>query len=98
MEWGYEEKYDILGIILKDKFVFDHSVEVKKNFIVDVDKNNEIVQIQIIDWARMFKIPKPQVRLMKIKPKIEKGEYCCKVTVIGRLREKEYKISGQVYL
>ena len=98
MEWGYEEKLDILGIILKEKFVFDHTVEIKKNFIIDVDKENEVAQIQIVDWARMFKIPKPQVRLMDIDVDIKKGKYCYKITVIGKLREKTYEISGEVYL
>lgn len=98
MEWGYEEKLDILGIILKEKFVFDHTVEIKENFVVDVDKNNDIVQIQIVNWARMFGIPKPQVRLMDINVEVKKGEYCCKVTVTGKLREDVYKVSGEIYL
>lgn len=98
MEWGYEEKYDLLGIILKDGFEFDRSEEIEPGFIVDIDKNNEICQIEILDWARGFKIPKPQVRLMKIEPIIEYGEFCCKITVKGTLREKEYKISGGLFL
>ena len=98
MEWGYEEKFDILGIILKDKFEFDHSVEIKENFIIDVDKENEVAQIQIVDWAKMFKIPKPQVRLMKINVDIQGGRYCYKITVKGELRDEKYEISGEVYL
>lgn len=98
MEWGYEEKFDILGIIMEDNFKFDHSVEIKKNFIVDVDKNLKICQIQIVDWARMFKIPKPQVRQMDIDVDIKKGEFCCKITVKGKLRDEKYEISGELYL
>ena len=98
MEWGYEEKYDVLGIILKEKVDYDHSEEIRENFIVDIDTNFEIAQIQIVDWAKMFKIPKPQVRLMNIDVDIKKGEYCCKVTVKGELRGENYEISGELFL
>ena len=98
MEYGYEEKYDLLGIIVKDEFEFAHSLELKSGFIVDIDKDNEICQIQVLGWAQRFQIPKPQVRIMEIEPIIEYGDFCCKVTVRGKLGVKEYKISGEIYL
>ena len=98
MEWGYEEKYDLLGIILKPDFEYDRTEELKPGFIVDIDKNNEICQIEILDWARTFKIPKPQMISMEFDVDIDCGEFCCKVTVNGKLRDEEYKMSGGLFL
>ena len=74
MEWGYEERFDILVIMLKEKYDFERSVEVMPNFIVDIAKGGEVVAIEIIDWAKQFHIPKPRVNQMKITPNIEYDE------------------------
>lgn len=101
MEWGYEEKFDLLGIWLMDdeyNVPYDHSVELKENLVVDIDKRENVCSIQVTNFAKMFKISKESVNKMEIDVKMRMGEFSCIITVIAKLDDIEYKISGSMFL
>ena len=100
MEWGYEEKYDLLGIILKPykKDDYDRSEEVKAGFIVDFLKDGDIGAIEILDWGGYCGLRPHQVRGMDIDAKVEKKDGFAKIIVIGKYNNKDYKIQGRVLL
>lgn len=100
MEWGYEEKYDLLGIMMRDydKEDYDHSVEVRAGFIIDLNKDNEILAIEILDWSRGWGIRPHQVKNSEIHVEIEKHEFCAKITVTGTYNDKIHEIVGKVFL
>ena len=52
----YDEKHDIFYIVKKNKEV-SHSVDLE-DFVVDLDKNNEIVGLEIFGISKLTKIPK----------------------------------------
>jgi len=101
MEWGYEEKFDLLGIWLMDEnydVPYNRSIELKENLIIDIDQNEDICSIQVANWSKMFGIPKNNVSKMDIDYEIKYGEFSCIITVIGKLNGAEYKISGSMFL
>ena len=53
---GYDEKHDIFYIVKKNKEV-SHSVDLE-DFVVDLDKNNEIVGLEIFGISKLTNIPK----------------------------------------
>lgn len=52
----YDEKHDIFYILRKNKEV-SHSVDLE-DFVVDLDKNNEIVGLEIFGISKLTNIPK----------------------------------------
>lgn len=81
MEIGYEEKFDQLAIILKDDYEYKTSIEVDSNFIIDIDKKNHIVAIEIIDCSLQINKDKKYVKESKIDAFIEFYEYFYKIIV-----------------
>lgn len=98
-EWGYEEKYDLLGIMMKEYSPKDYarSVELKSGFIIDVLKDNTIGAIEILDWSRSCGIRPHQVKNMNISVDIEIREYSVKITVTGEYKDKKHKFVGYCY-
>lgn len=81
MEVGYEERYDQLAIILKDDYEYKTSVEVDSNFIIDLDKKNHIVAIEIIDCSIQINKDHEYVKNAKVEVFIEVYEYSYKIIV-----------------
>ena len=100
MEWGYEEKYDLLGIMLKPykRDDYDKSEEVKAGFIVDFLKDGNIGAIEILDWGRYCGLRPHQVKKMEIDAKIERKEGFMKIIVTGKYNNKDYKMQGRVLI
>ena len=99
MEIGYEEKYDILGIIINNKYEYSHTVEVKPLFVIDIDKNKNIAAMEFVDISKQLKTTPQHIKTAKIKPFIECYEYSCKVGINIELKNgKKEEIWGQVYL
>ena len=99
MEIGYEDKFDVLGIVLEDDYEYDHSIEVKPLFIADIDKENRIVALEIVDVAREFGVTAQHIKTADIKPFVDCKEFCCKVGVRFKfLNGREEEISGGVIL
>lgn len=99
MDIGYEEKFDVLGIVLKDDYEYDHSIEVKPLFIADIDTNNEIVALELVDVARGFGVTSQHIKTADIKPYVKCGEFGCRVGVKFKfLNGREEEIYGGVFL
>lgn len=99
MEIGYEDKFDVLGIVLEDDYEYDRSIEVKPLFIADIDKKNRIVALEIVDVAREFGVTSQQIKTADIKPFVDCKEFCCKVGVRFKfLNGREEEICGGVIL
>lgn len=100
MEWGYEEKYDLLGIMLKEykKEDYDRSEEVTAGFIVDILKDGSIGAIEILDWSRECGLRPHQVKDMNIDVEIKKGEFSALIIVKGEYKGKKHSLSGGIFL
>ena len=99
MDIGYEDKMDILGIVLKDDYEYDRSVEVEPLFIADIDKEGDIVALEIIDIARRFGVTGQHIKTADIDVKIETGKHCSYIEVFFKLSNgKKSKITGSVLL
>lgn len=81
MEVGYEEKFDQLAIILQDDYDYDRSIEVEPGFIIDLDKKNHIVAIEIIDCSMQINKDSQYIKDAKINAFIEVYEYSYKIIV-----------------
>ena len=99
MEIGYEEKFDVLGIILKDNYKFKQTLEVEPLFVVDIDKNNKIVAMEIIDIARRFGVTTQHIKSADIKPFVLYKEGLCEVGVdFEFLNGRRERIFGKVVI
>lgn len=99
MEVGYEEKYDLMGIILKDDYEFKRSEEVKPGLIVDLDEDNKIVVIEILDVSKELGVSKKTVKEAEVSPIVECYDYCCRVGARFFLRNGAVKeIYGGMFL
>lgn len=98
-EWGYEKKYDLLGILVKDykKDDWKRTIELKTGFVIDILKDGTIGAIEILGWAQSCKVRPHQVKDMKIYVDIDVGEFSVKVTVTGEYKDKTHKIWGYCY-
>lgn len=89
MEIGYEPKYDQLGIILYDDYEYDNSVEIEAGYIVDLDKNNKIVAIEILDCSQRIEESKKYIENAKIEVFVEIYDFSYKIIVSFNDGEKE---------
>ena len=81
MEVGYEEKFDQLAIILQDDYDYNKSIEVESGFIIDLDKKNRIVAIEIIDCSKKINQNKNYIKKAKIDAFIEVYDFSYKIVV-----------------
>lgn len=81
MEIGYEEKYDILVLLFKDDYEYKTSIEVDSGFIVDIDKNNQIVGVEIIGCSDKIDKDKKYILNANIKGFIEVYEFSYKIII-----------------
>ena len=91
MEIGYEESIDDLGIILLNEYKYDHSIEVKPGFIVDVDKNNKLCSIEILDCSKRINESKEYVKDAKIEVFVEIYEFSYQIIISFNDGEKEIR-------
>lgn len=81
MEIGYEESIDDLGIILTENYEYDTSVEIEPGYIIDLDKKNRLVAIEILDCSKRIKESKAYVKNAEIKVFVEVYEYSYKIVI-----------------
>jgi len=62
----YDKKYDVFYILKKKKDIF-HSIDLG-DFVIDLDKNNNIVGIEIFGISKMLNIPKKYLTLLAGSP------------------------------
>lgn len=92
MEFGYEEKYDILGIIIPEgKYKVDSTVEVDEGFIIDLDKNNKIVQIEIHSVRDRLDVSSEYIMNSDIDVFVEPYDFSYMILVVFNGGEHEIK-------
>lgn len=89
MEIGYEEQFDQLGIMLTEDYKYDHSVEIESGFIIDLDKKNKLVAIEILDCSKRIEESKNYVKKAKIDVFVEVYDFSYKIIVSFNDGEKE---------
>ena len=89
MEIGYQKDIDDLGIILVDDYDYDRSIEVDAGFIVDVDKNNKLVAIEVIDCSTQIDESLEYVEKAKKDVYVEVYEFSYKIIISFNDGEKE---------
>lgn len=89
MEIGYEKKLDDLAIILEDDYEYDRSVEIDPGFIIDLDKKNKLVAIEVIDCSSRIGSSKEYVEKAKKDVFLEIYEYSYRIIISFNDGEKE---------
>lgn len=56
----YDHHFDVLGIRITDDYDYSKSIELEEGIILDFDKNNIPVALEIIDASKVLKISEKQ--------------------------------------
>lgn len=59
---GYDYDFDILGLILAEDYVYKYSDEIANGVILDFDKNDNIVALEVLDASVKLGIVKDELR------------------------------------
>lgn len=95
LQIGYEKKYDILGIIIpKKKYKVEKTVEIDAGFLIDVDKEGKIVQIEIHNICNRINEDKKYIQEAKIQVYVDSYEYSYLITI--DFNEGEHKIEQRI--
>lgn len=94
MEVGYEEKFDDLVILLDKNYKYDRSVEVEAGYIIDIDKKDKLVAIEILDCSKRINRSKKYVKNADIKTFVESYDFSYKIIV--SFNDGEEEISQRV--
>lgn len=95
MEIGYEEKYDILGILVPENYYqVDKTVEIMEGFLIDVDKNGQIVQIEIHNVSEKINRDKKYIKSANIDVYVEDYEFSYLIVV--DFNNNDCKIEQQI--
>ena len=60
--YKYDLSSDILGIKVKRDFIYNETVEIKEGLLLDFDKDNVPVSLEIHDASKLFNIPKHSLK------------------------------------
>ena len=66
----YDYSLDIFTITVDEEFEFNHSLEIDDGVILDFDKDNIPISIEILDISKRLSIKKQEVRSSTISMKI----------------------------
>ena len=89
MEIGYQEDIDDLAILLYEDYDYDSTIEVDPGFLVDVNKKNHLVAIEVVGCADRLGVSKKYVKNAKIEVFVELNEYSYKIIISFNDGEKE---------
>lgn len=89
MEIGYEKKLDDLVFLIKENGKIDNTIEVDTGFIIDVDKKNKLVAIEIVECSKQLGVSKDYVEKAKKEVFVETYEFSYKIIVSFNDGEKE---------
>lgn len=89
MEIGYEKSIDDLVIILEEDYEYENSVEIDTGFIIDIDKNDKLVAIEILNCSKLIDESKEYVEKSKKDVFVEVYEYSYKIIISFNDGEKE---------
>ena len=96
LEIGYEEEFDILGILIPEEdYKIENTVEVDAGFLIDVDKQGRIVQIEIHNICNRINENKKYIKSANIDVYVEAYEFS--YLIIVDFNEGEHKIEQQIF-
>lgn len=77
----YDSKYDILVIKIENHYDFGKTIEMEEGVLLDFDKNNIPVSIEILDLSRLLNVDKKNLINVDAEMKIICNEDVLKVTL-----------------
>lgn len=81
MEIGYQKDIDDLAIILTPKYKYSHSVEIDADFIIDIDKKDKIVAIEVVNCSKQLGVSKDYVEKAKKDVFVEIFDFSYKIII-----------------
>ena len=84
LESLYDHSFDVLGIRINNDYEYKTSVELSNDVILDFDKNNVPVALEILNASRFLKISKSHlghINMIKMKVHIDEKSICLKVSI-----------------
>ncbi len=87
----YDYELDIYSIISSDNFEFGKSLEIEDGIILDFDKNDIPISIEILDISKRLKISKDDLMSSKANMKVKCSKDILEVyiTFFVKIQEKE---------
>lgn len=61
----YDYSSDVLGVKVKNDFIYHETVELEDGVLLDFDKNDVSVSLEIMDASKRFNIPKSSLNDLK---------------------------------
>ncbi|EEE41662.1 hypothetical protein METSMIALI_00548 [Methanobrevibacter smithii DSM 2375] len=61
----YDYSSDVLGVKVKNDFIYHETVELEDGVLLDFDKNDVPVSLEIMDASKRFNIPKSSLNDLK---------------------------------
>ncbi len=93
LESLYDHSFDVLGIRINNDYEYKTSVELSNDVILDFDKNNVPVALEILNASRFLKISKSNlghINMIKMKVHIDEKSICLKVSISVNIHKKEH--------
>ena len=65
LKYMYVYSSDVLGVKVKNDFIYHETVELEDGVLLDFDKNDVPVSLEIMDASKRFNIPKSSLNDLK---------------------------------
>lgn len=65
LKYMYDYSSDVLGVKVKNDFIYHETVELEDGVLLDFDKNDVPVSLEIMDASKRFNIPKSSLNDLK---------------------------------
>ena len=65
LKYKYDYSSDVLGVKVKNDFIYHETVELEDGVLLDFDKNDVPVSLEIMDASKRFNIPKSSLNDLK---------------------------------
>ena len=65
LKYMYDYSSDVFGVKVKNDFIYHETVELEDGVLLDFDKNNVPVSLEIMEASKRFNIPKSSLNDLK---------------------------------
>lgn len=65
LKYMYDYSLDVFGVKVKNDFIYHETVELEDGVLLDFDKNDVPVSLEIMDASKRFNIPKSSLNDLK---------------------------------
>ena len=65
LKYMYDYSSDVLGVKVENDFIYHETVELEDGVLLDFDKNDVPVSLEIMDASKRFNIPKSSLNDLK---------------------------------